>query len=125
MDYATFKTMSDRRTGKVAHEITRIGDKVFDSRAEADRYIELSAMQKGGIISDLVCQPRFEIIPKQKVDGHSFRAAYYTADFQYVRDGKVVVEDVKSVYTRQAEDYKLRRKLMLLHNGIFVEEVIR
>lgn len=36
----------------------------------------------------------------------------------------MIVEDVKSEYTRQAEDYKLRRKLMYQVHGIYVTEVI-
>ena len=124
MSYATFRTF--RNTGKVNHELTKVGDYTFDSKAEAGRYIELMAMQKSGIISDLVIQPRFEIIPAQEIQGHrNFQAAHYTADFQYTRDGKMVVEDVKSEYTRQAKDYILRRKLMMFVNGIYVEEVIR
>lgn len=44
--------------------------------------------------------------------------AVYTADFVYYdADGKLVVEDTKSEYTRREKDYVLRRKLMLhVHN---------
>lgn len=44
--------------------------------------------------------------------------AVYTADFVYDdADGKLVVEDTKSEYTRKEKDYVLRRKLMLhVHN---------
>ena len=124
MSFASFKSF--RNTGKVNHEETKVGQYTFDSKAEAGRYIELLAMQKSGIISDLELQPRYEIIPKQEIDGHrNFQAAHYTADFQYKRDGKLIVEDVKSEYTRQAKDYILRRKLMMYVNGIYVEEVVR
>ena len=48
--------------------------------------------------------------------------AVYTADFVYLRDGKQVVEDVKSEITRKEADYVLRRKLMLHVWGIRILE---
>ena len=125
MAYASFKDFGKKKTGKVNHEKVKIGDLEFDSIAEYERYQELRIMERAGIITDLECHPRYEIIPAQKVEGHrAFRAAHYTADFQYMRDGKLVVEDVKSTYTREAEDWKLRRKLMLMVHGIYVEEIV-
>lgn len=125
MPYASFKDFGKKKTGKVNHEKVVINGIQFDSLAEADRYKILRVMEKTGKIKDLKCHPRWEIIPAQKVEGHrSFQAAHYTADFQYIKDDKLVVEDVKSEYTRQAEDYKLRRKLMMLMHGIYVHEVI-
>jgi len=51
------------------------------------------------------------------------REAVYTADFTYVLpDGSLVVEDVKSEYTRKEKDYVLRRKLMLYRHGIKIKE---
>ena len=125
MAYAAIARFGGKKTGKVNHERVTINGIVFDSIAEADRYRVLRVMEKTGKISDLVCHPRWVIIPAQKAEGRrSFKAAHYTADFSYIRDGRLVVEDVKSEYTRQEEDYKLRRKLMLLMHGIYVEEVI-
>ena len=125
MAYAAIAGFAGRRTGKVNHERVTINGIVFDSIAEADRYRVLRVMEKNGRISDLKCHPRWEIIPAQKPEGHrGFLPAHYTADFSYVKDGKLIVEDVKSEYTRQEEDYVLRRKLMLLVHGIYVEEVV-
>lgn len=126
MPYASFKDFGKKRTGKVNHETVVINGITFDSMAEAERYKVLRVMEKTGKISGLECHPRWEIIPKQEVDGHrNFQAAHYTADFKYYTpDGQMIVEDVKSEYTRLAEDYKLRRKLMHLVHGIYVTEVI-
>ena len=125
MAVATMTGFAGKKRGKVNHQRVTINGIDFDSIAEADRYRILRVMEKTGKITDLVCHPRWEIIPAQKIEnGRSFQAAHYTADFQYVRDGKTVVEDVKSEYTRQEESYILRRKLMLLVHGIYVEEVI-
>lgn len=53
------------------------------------------------------------------------RAVTYAADFVY-RDaaGTLVVEDVKSDYTRHEKDYIIKRKLMLHVHGIRIKEVI-
>lgn len=52
------------------------------------------------------------------------KAAYYTADFTYHRNGEYVVEDVKSDFTRKEKDYVLRRKLMLHVHNIRIFEYI-
>ena len=127
INYASFSRFGEKKKGKIQHNTETVGDIVFDSTAEKNRYLELKLLEKRGLITDLVCHPRFEIIPSQKNDQGKtvFRAAHYTADFQYMKDGKLVVEDVKSTYTREEKDYILRRKLMFYVNGIYVEEVIR
>ena len=124
--FAPIKCYGETRTGKVNHERTVVNGIEFDSLAERDRYLELLVMEKAGIITDLECHPRYEIIPPQKVPGHpSFRAAHYTADFRYKRDGVEHVEDVKSTYTREEKDYILRRKMLYYRHGIYVEEIVR
>ena len=123
---AQISTYGSKSAGKIPHERVKIGDEEFDSVAEGDRYMELLVMQKAGLIQNLKCHPQFALIPSQKVPGHqSFRAHRYTADFEYDRDGKHVVEDVKSVRTREERDYIINRKLMWMLNGIYVEEVLR
>lgn len=87
----------------------------FDSRKEAKRYQELKLLERGGVISDLDCQVKFELIPKQEGE----RPCYYVADFVYTENGKKVVEDVKGFRT---DVYKLKRKLMLERHGIKILE---
>lgn len=119
-------TFGSKKAGRIPHERCRIGDEEFDSTAEADRYLELLVMQKAGVISELRCHPHYDLIPSQKVPGHqSFRPHRYTADFAYVRDGEEIVEDVKSVRTREERDYIINRKLMWMLHHIYVVEVIR
>lgn len=129
MSYQRFKqqkTFGERSAGKIPHNYVRIGNETFDSQAEADRYMELLVAQKAGLISQLECHPHFDLIPFQKVPGHKgLRAHGYTADFQYMRDGEQIVEDVKSVRTREERDYIINRKLMYMLKGIYVHEVIR
>ena len=82
-------------------------------------------MQRRGVISQLQRQVRYEIIPaityektivlktKTKVvERVDEKPAHYTCDFQYLRDGVLVIEDAKSDATRREKDYVLRRKLI-------------
>lgn len=112
--------------GRVPHNKVRMYGITFDSRAEANRYLELRQQLRKGEISDLILQPKFDLIPSARIPHRkALRAHSYTADFQYVRNGKIVVEDVKSAYTRTHRDYIINRKLMWFLKGIYVEEVIR
>lgn len=85
----------------------------YDSKKEAVRATELRNQARAGLITDLVEQPEFELIPKQEGE----RRCTYKADFSYVQGGETVVEDVKSPVTRKLPAYVIKRKLMLyLHN---------
>ena len=88
----------------------------YDSKKEAKRGTELKLLEKSGLITDLREQVKYQVIPKQ--DGE--RAAHYIADFAYMTNGNLVVEDVKGFKTA---DYVLKRKLMLYVHGIKVVEI--
>ena len=81
----------------------------FDSLAEMNRYLELKQLEKSGVISSLELQPKFLLIPKTEKGG---RAVYYYADFKYIKNGKIIYEDVKGV---QTDVYKLKKKLLFYH----------
>ena len=123
---AQMKGYGEKHSGRIPHNYVKVNGIEFDSQAEADRYMELLILQKAGKIHGLQCQPHFELIPPQKVPGHqAFRKHGYTADFSYVRDGEIIVEDVKSKRTREERDYIINRKLMWMLLGIYVEEVLK
>lgn len=103
---------------------TTVDNIVFDSKAEAQRYSQLKAMEKAGQIVDLRIQVEFQLLPAQEKDGHKERAVKYVADFTYRdRDGKHVVEDVKSGPTKTRE-FILKRKMMMFFHSIAVREVL-
>lgn len=97
----------------------------FDSNTEFERYLYLRRLEQVHEISNLTRQPEFEIIPKltytkhiqlktkvkdvERVDEY---AAHYTPDFQYIKNNKIVIEEVKSEATAKENDYILRRKLL-------------
>jgi len=98
-----------RKDTKYHNVKTIVGDKVFDSKKEANRFMELSLLARGGIISDLKMQVRFLICPKS---GGNKKARYYVADFVYKEGGKTVIEDVKSEITRKNAVYSLKKALV-------------
>lgn len=96
----------------------------FDSQKEARRYDHLILRQQGGEIRDLRLQVDFTLQEAYTdQEGRRIRAIRYRADFTYrERDGRLVVEDVKSRPTRTRE-YLIKRKLMKEQRGIDITEV--
>lgn len=94
----------------------------FDSKAEANHYLELVLRQKAGQIRNLQCQVPYELIPKQAVNGKTWHATTYRADFVYddLTDMKTHVVDVKG---KKTEAYQLKKKLMWQVHHIEIEEV--
>lgn len=86
------------------------------------RYLELVALQEAGEIAGLERQPRYILVGSQKrEDGTTERPVSYTADFRYTdKEGKIIVEDVKSPRTRKNPEYIIKRKLMLERYGITI-----
>lgn len=100
----------------------------FDSKKESMRYSALLCQQQLGLISDLKLQVPFELLPRAYFDAHldksgkevdHYDAVIYKADFTYMKDGKLVVEDVKGCKTPV---YILKKKLMYYRYGIIVQE---
>lgn len=96
-------------------------DNTYDSKKEARRHAELLLLQRAGQITNLETQVKFELLPSQRIDGKVVeRPVAYVADFKYLENGKVVVEDVKGMKTK---DYIIKRKLMLYIHHIQIKEV--
>ncbi|MCQ2125120.1 MAG: DUF1064 domain-containing protein [Fibrobacter sp.] len=109
------------RYNKYGNRKTYIDGIKFDSQKEASRWIELKLLETAGKIHGLQRQVKYELIPAhRKKDGKLERAAYYFADFQYEKDGNLIVEDSKGMRTKE---YILKRKLMLDRYGIEIKEV--
>jgi len=82
----------------------------FDSIGEGRRYQELKLQEHCGVISGLELQPEFVLQEKFKVNGKVERAIKYRADFWYLENGEMVVEDFKG---KKTEVYKIKRKMFL------------
>ena len=97
----------------------------FDSVKEYKRYIELTAQMQRGEISELQCQVKFELAPKVKIAGEKRAkpALRYFADFTYLSNGVLIVEDVKSVVTRKLASFRNKKHLMKTVHDIDIKEV--
>lgn len=129
------RLFSSQKESKYRNEKAEYDGMTFDSKRERDRYIVLKDAERQGIISDLVCQPKFTLLPAQyheetvqlktkvkTVRKCDFLATTYTGDFQYTKDGNVVVEDVKGMVT---PEYKLKEKMMLFFRKIRIRRVYK
>ena len=109
---------------KYHNQKTRVFGITFDSRHEADRYVELRKMEIDGKIFGLRMQVPYVLVPSQKDEATgrvAERPLKYVADFVYqLPDGRKVVEDAKGCRT---EGYKIKRKLMRYFFGIEIKEV--
>jgi len=95
---------------------TKVDGFTFDSLSEAKRYGELKIEVMAGIITALEVHKPFSL----NVNG--VHICDYESDFTYVRDGKFVVEDVKSTPTITYA-YRIKKRLMLAMHGIEIQEV--
>jgi hypothetical protein len=84
----------------------------FDSRKEANRYLELKLLLKAKKITDLQRQVVFELQPKFKIGKTTHRPITYIADFTYKIKGKerLIVEDSKGFKTLV---YRIKKKMLL------------
>ena len=112
-----YRALQNVKRSKFGNVKTEVDGITFDSKAEASRFGELKLMELAGVILDVECQPRYELV----VNG--VKISRYTGDFRYMtREGDIVVEDVKAGPTK-TRAYVLRKKLVKALYGIDVTEV--
>ena len=93
---------------KYRNQKTQMDMYVFDSAKEAQRYRELTLLERAGEISNLELQPRFLLQESFKKNGKTYRKIEYIADFKYIEKDKTIVEDVKGL---QTDVFKIKHKL--------------
>lgn len=111
---------------------------VFDSKKELQRFLVLKEAESNGLITNLQRQVSFLLIPPVTEEYEvtlktktitktrtAQRAVHYTCDFQYEKDGCLVVEDVKSapIMAKNDKAYQLRKKMLFAFHGIKIKEV--
>lgn len=79
----------------------------FDSKLESNIYLKILELSKTYDFSYKL-QPKYELMPKFRLDGECFRAIDYIADFEICINGKVYVLDAKGLKTPV---FKLKEKL--------------
>lgn len=78
----------------------------FDSIAEKKRYWFLKEKEAKGLLKGLETQKRYPFVI------NDVRVSEYRADFVYRRDGKTIIEDVKSPVLARSNLFKIKAKLM-------------
>ena len=101
-----------RKKNKYNARKTTVCGRTFDSKREAEVYLELLAQKQAGEIVRIGFQPSYTLLEGFRDNqGNKQRAITYTADFFVTyADGRNEVIEVKGVRTR---DYQLRKKLFL------------
>lgn len=87
---------------------------LFDSKKEANRYMELKMLKRAGEIEHLRLQPVFKIYPSFVYQGKKYPEIKYIADFMYKEGNTWIVEDVKGVRTAV---YQIKKKMFLYAYG--------
>ena len=87
---------------------------LFDSKKEADRYLELLLLLKAKRIYLLKLQERFHLLNAfTTIEGKRINSITYTPDFTYFdsKTNKKVIEDVKNEHTK-TQQFNLKWKIM-------------
>lgn len=133
------KQIKQKRNGnKYKNEKVEFEGIKFDSKKELERYLVLRNAEKNGIISELKLQPTFTLFQaiyhdetvqlktKQKTVRKCEQLPItYKADFSYIKDGKLTVEDVKGSEYMITEVFKIKEKLMYAIHGIKIKRVYK
>lgn len=104
-----------KRKNKFGAKRTTVDGITFDSKREAEVYLDLKLLERAGRISGLERQRKFNLIVNDEIIGS------YRADFSFIdhdRDGTFRVVDVKGVVTR---DFRRVQKIIKAAYGIEVE----
>lgn len=106
-------TLPNNKQSKYKNKKVAVNGKVFDSKKEAKRYIELIKLEQAGLIKDLETQKKFLLLDTFKKNSTTYKQISYYADFVYfdVYSKKTIVEDVKASKYFKTEVYKIKRKL--------------
>ena len=135
---AAYGKQKARGSSKYHAEKVTVNGITFDSKKEARRYLELTALEQAGKIHGLRRQVKYLLIPEQREScteryksgpkkgqfkpGRVLEreCAYYADCDYYTEDGTHVVEDVKGMRTKE---YRLKRKMLLYKYQIRISEV--
>lgn len=126
----------DKTKGSYMNKYRNKKTEGYDSGIEYKRSLVLKQMEQDGIISELRQQVRYELIPPiheteivqlktktKTVERCIQRSIDYVADFAYIRDGELIVEDVKGSKFIVTSDFKIKCKMMFYFHKIKVRIV--
>ena len=117
--------MPRKKPNKYHARKTTVCGRTFDSKREAEIYLDLLSRKQAGEVLRIELQPQYTLLAGFKDNqGNKQRPITYTADFFVTfADGRNEVIEVKGVRTR---DYLLRKKMffhMMRETDIVFREV--
>lgn len=113
--------MNKYKNIKVIQELAGV-KRTFASKAEHQRYLYLENLERLGLIKNLELQPKFQLLDSFERHGEKHRPLRYIADFRYIENMKIIVEDVNGVATK---DYLIKRKLFLFQHEMIIFREVR
>lgn len=103
---------------------------LFDSKKEMERYVFLKKAESEGKISGLTMQKKYELVPavkeiyeiqlktKTKTKERTLQLPItYKSDFEYIKDGEIVTEDVKASKFLIPKEFSIKSKLFFWQFG--------
>ena len=114
-----------RKPSKYNNRKVELDGFTFDSQKEARRYTELKLLVRVGQISALELQKSFVLAESVKFNNEprAKPAIRYVADFAYMENGVMIVEDVKSKATKSLPVYRMKKHLMKSVHDIEIQEI--
>jgi hypothetical protein len=107
--YRAYVNQKMPSNSKYKNQKTEVDGIVFDSKREAEYYMQLKYLKRIGEIKDFGIQQKYELQPKFKKNGKTYQAIAYIADFVFVnKDGSTEVVDIKGVETKE---FKIKYKM--------------
>lgn len=132
------KIFKREKAQKYKNKKIEIDGILFDSTKEGKRYLVLKQALDKGEIQGLQLQVKYEIIPsikeeyvehlktKDKIKTRTLQLPItYTCDFQYMKNGGLVVEDVKASPKMLPKEFILKEKLMFWKYRIKIRKVYK
>jgi len=114
------KRVDARRHSKYGAVKTTVDGILFDSKAEARRYEELRLRMMAGEIEALQVHGRYPLTAHLLEKPHRIVVGDYVSDFDYLENGRLVVEDVKGVKTPL---YRWKKKHFEAQYSIPIREI--
>ena len=124
MTKSNLNIYSHKNWSKYKNQKVVIDNIQFDSKKEANYYTKLKILRDAGKISDLELQKKFILQSSFKLNGKTYKAITYKADFVYKdKNGQTHIVDVKSEATKKDKVYRIKKKMLAYKFGIEIEEV--